>query len=61
MIRNLLSCSLALLLSDLAFSQVPASKAENGRLEKFVPLTTSRVTAFPDGPPPFQVQRLISK
>ncbi|MBI3823495.1 MAG: PQQ-dependent sugar dehydrogenase, partial [Planctomycetes bacterium] len=36
----------------------PKAKGENGRLEKFVPMTTSRVVGFPDGPTPYQVQRV---
>ncbi len=36
----------------------PKAKAENGRLEKFVPVTTSKVVGFPDGPPPYQVSRV---
>ena len=38
----------------------PKAKAENGRLEKFVPLATSKVSGFPDGPPPYQVQRVYT-
>ena len=36
----------------------PKVRAENGRLEKHVPMTTSKVAGFPDGPPPYQVQRV---
>jgi glucose/arabinose dehydrogenase len=36
----------------------PGTVAGNGRLERFVPLTTSTINAFPEGPPPYQVQRL---
>jgi hypothetical protein len=35
----------------------PKGKAENGRLEKHIPMTTSKVVGFPDGPPPYQIQR----
>ncbi|MSU76689.1 MAG: hypothetical protein EXS16_01205 [Gemmataceae bacterium] len=29
--------------------------------EKFVPLTTSKVVGFPDGPPPYQIQKVYPK
>src|SRR5262249_16382721 len=35
-----------------------APKGQQGKLEKFLPLTTSKVTGFPDGPTPYQVQRV---
>lgn len=36
----------------------PQPKAKNGRLEKHLPMTTSKVAGFPEGPAPYQVQRL---
>jgi glucose/arabinose dehydrogenase len=36
----------------------PKVRTEAGRLEKHVPMTTSKVSGFPDGPPPYQVRRV---
>src|SRR5262249_10299242 len=33
-------------------------KKKAGGLEKFIPMTTSRVSGFPDGPTPYQAQRV---
>lgn len=55
MIRIFFSCTPVLVLPLLAIGQNVGSSS---RVEKFVPLTTSKLNAYPDGPPPYQVQRL---
>ena len=56
--RTCLRCILLAVLGLSFLSGVLTPNAEKGRLDKRIPLTTSRVVGSPDAPPPFRTQRV---